>query len=72
MDGIEAALIGTEAGRAHANGAGHDARCDVDHLDAIDVADVKLNQQNAALSTQDDQKRLVAAESTLGRFPKKI
>jgi hypothetical protein len=33
-----------------------------------DVADVKLNQQNAALSTQEDQKRLVAAESILNRF----
>jgi len=33
-----------------------------------DVADVKLNQQNAALSTQEDQKRMVAAESVLNRF----
>jgi hypothetical protein len=33
-----------------------------------DLADVKLNQQNAALSTQDDQKRIVAAESILNRF----
>jgi hypothetical protein len=32
------------------------------------VDDVKLNQQNAALSTQEDQKRLAAAEGTLGRF----
>src|SRR6476620_5149305 len=33
-----------------------------------DVADVKLNQQNAAISTQEDQKRLAAAEGVLGRF----
>jgi hypothetical protein len=33
-----------------------------------DIADVKLNQQNAALSTQEDQKRIVAAESVLNRF----
>jgi hypothetical protein len=33
-----------------------------------DLADVKLNQQNAALSTQEDQKRIVAAESILNRF----
>src|SRR5438105_3356287 len=33
-----------------------------------DVADVKLNQQNAAISTQEDQKRMVAAESILNRF----
>jgi hypothetical protein len=33
-----------------------------------DVADVKLNQTNAAISTQDDQKRIGAAESLLGRF----
>ncbi|MCU1287161.1 MAG: hypothetical protein JWO13_3511 [Acidobacteriales bacterium] len=33
-----------------------------------DLADVKLNQQNAALSTQEDQKRLVAAEGILNRF----
>ena len=29
---------------------------------------VKLNQQNAALSSQDDQRRVVAAEGLLGRF----
>lgn len=33
-----------------------------------DVADVKLNQQNAAISTQEDQKRLAAAEGIIGRF----
>jgi hypothetical protein len=33
-----------------------------------DVADVKLNQQNSAISTQEDQKRLVAAEGVIGRF----
>jgi hypothetical protein len=33
-----------------------------------ELESVKLNQQNAALSSQDDQKRVVAAEGLLGRF----
>ncbi|HZQ90212.1 MAG TPA: putative porin [Terriglobales bacterium] len=33
-----------------------------------DVADVKLNQTNAAVSTQEDQKRIGALEGLLGRF----
>jgi hypothetical protein len=33
-----------------------------------EVEALKLNQQNAALSSQDDQKRIVAAEGLLGRF----
>jgi hypothetical protein len=39
----------------------------IDTLKA-DLDNVKLNQQNAALSAQDDQKRIVATENTLGRF----
>jgi len=33
-----------------------------------DVADLKLNQTNSALSTQEDQKRVSAVEGVLGRF----
>lgn len=33
-----------------------------------DVEDLKLNQQNAAISTQQDQARILAAENLLGRF----
>jgi hypothetical protein len=33
-----------------------------------EIEAIKLNQQNAALSSQDDQKRIVAAEGLLGRF----
>jgi hypothetical protein len=33
-----------------------------------EIEAIKLNQQNAALSSQDDQKRVVAAEGILGRF----
>jgi hypothetical protein len=33
-----------------------------------ELENLKLNQQNAALSTQDDQKRVLATEGLLGRF----
>ena len=33
-----------------------------------DIADVKLNQQNAAVSTQEDQKRVAAVEGVINRF----
>lgn len=33
-----------------------------------ELENIKLNQQNAALSSQDDQKRVVTAEGLLGRF----
>lgn len=70
MDTLRQAQVAAQEANTKAVSAENAATETNTSLDKIkaDIEDVKLNQQNSALSTQDDQKRVVAAEGLLGRF----
>lgn len=70
MESLRQAQVAAQEASAKAASAETAASQSNDSLVQIksDLADVRLNQQNSALTTQDDQKRVVAAEGLLGRF----